>query len=392
MSVLRDIPSVSTSEPRRWIIPGQLPAGELVFLDGFTGVGKSSAAAHYASFLSKSMIEEHPTAVLYLTSYLQSNSRNYHLSLNEANLARIKDVDYETIIKANTSDKTYVYKFIEVVVNQIKEHEPLLVVIDSMEEILTDSCNYTETDLRTLFMLLQHVARASGCTVLIPRTAGMHERHYSILGRAGTSIAEYIMTLHWHPVHADRRVLTVAKNIKGPMGDQWHHRYFNNGRFMPMYMEPHQHVKPARSPQTWKNDPAVFHRLDELIDLIRHVMTVEKITGSQELKDHIIKLGYKEYQFRQATSRMGLDSIRVHGKYTYLFKAEANQKYQEVQAQRESQRAESIEYQAWLRNKIIEERILNQQAHTEDSKQEASEAVVETITPPPATHTQRQAG
>lgn len=395
MSELLELPPWEVDLPRAWIIKGHLPAGELVLLDGLTGVGKSSTAAHYASYVSKQYLDENPAAVLYVSSGTQVFARNKHLGLNDACRDKIRVVDLEPLYELSASFE-FITGMVELLENQIKAHTPLFIVIDSIEEIMKRFKKLDESDARYLFTSLRWLARKYACTILVPRTSGMHERHYSTLGRAGTAICEFILTLHWHPTVPERRILILAKDICGPMGTQWQHRYLPNGRFMCFDMEPHQHVQPARSPATWKGDPAIKYQMDELIDFIRHLMKDQKMTSPKELKSFLNGQGHSQHLVRDALSRMQLDCIRTDGTYHYIPSKEADQKYQEIQTQRESRDAEAVEYQIWLRKKVMEETILNQQPHThaaphhEEAPTVTNTQELSIVKQTPA-HTQRQA-
>jgi KaiC/GvpD/RAD55 family RecA-like ATPase len=396
MPELLELPPWDVDLPRAWIIKGHLPAAELVLLDGLTGVGKSSTAAHYASYVSKQYMDDNPAAVLYVSSGIQTFARNKHLGLNDANRSTIRMVDLEPLYQLPASGE-FIVGFAELLESHIKEHTPLLIVIDSIEEIMKRIKKLDESDARYLFTSLRWLARKYACTILIPRTSGMHERHYSTLGRAGTAICEFILTLHWHPTVAERRILILAKNNCGPMGTQWQHRYLPNGRFMCFDMEPHQHVQPARSPATWKGDPAIKYQMDELIDFIRHLMNDQKMTNPKELKSFLYGQGFSQHEVRETLSRMNLDCIRTDGAYHYIASKEADKKYQEIQTQREAREAEAVEYQIWLRKKVMEETILNQQAHTPAvPNQEEGPVITNTqelsIVKQTPAHTQRQAG
>ncbi len=399
MSQLLELPPWEASLTRHWIIKGHLPIGELVLLDGLTGAGKSSTAGHYASYVSKQYLDDHSPAVLYVSSGNQAVSRDFHLGINDANRQNIREVNLDSLQQL-PADASLIDEFVKLIEGQIREHQPLLVVIDSIEELMARVKKMTDADARYLFVMLRGFARENACTILVPRTSGMHERHYSTLGRAGTAISEFILTLHWHPTVAERRILTLAKNIRGPMGTQWQHRYLPNGRYMCFDMEPHQHVKPSRSPATWKGDPAIQFQLDELIDFIRHLMNDQKMTNSKELKSFLYSQGFSQHDVRDALSRMKLDNIRIEGTYHYITSLEADRKYQEVQTQHEAKLAEKVEYQIWLRKKIMEETILNQQPHTqaapnlEESQKESMVTNTQelSITRQPPAHTKRQAG
>jgi hypothetical protein len=370
MSAALRITPVTNPHSRRWIIEDQLPAGELVFLDGLTGVGKSNTAAQYAATLSRSMIEDHPTAVLYFSSSSASESRDYHLSIHQANFDNIRHLDYSEFLRTLADGDEPHRKFFHFIQAELIEHRPILMVIDSIEEMFKPY-KLSEEDAHDLYDLLQMLARQSGCTLLIPRQCGMHERHYSTLGRAGTSVGQYIMTLHWHPIHADRRVITIAKNIRGPMGDQWHQRYFPDGRFVSHLMEPHQHVRPAKSPATWKADPAVKNKFHEIIAILKDKMEKEKITAVAELKKIVEGMGYSENEFRTAAAMMGVEAVRQNGyDYHYVDKlVVAAHHYDKRLAHEEKQANELQKLRQQRKEKKALAKTIAEASHTSDTRQ-----------------------
>jgi hypothetical protein len=370
MSAALPITPVQNPHSRRWIIESQLPGGELVFLDGLTGVGKSNTAAHYAATLSRLMLVDHPTAVLYLSSSSTRESRDYHLSVHQTNMNHIRQIEFMTFLETLAPGDKVGSKFCGFIQAELLEHRPLLMVIDSIEEML-DSFKLTTEEAEAMFHLLREIARLSGCTLLLPRRCGMHERHYSTLGRAGANVGEYIMTLHWHPIHADRRVITIAKNIRGPMGDQWHQRYLPDGRFVSQFMEAHQHVRPAKSPATWKADPAVKNKFHEIIAVLKDKMEKEKITAVAELQKIVLEMGYKEHEFRSAAAMMGVEAVRQKGyEYHYVDKLVVAAHYFDKQLAHEEKQANELQR---LRQQRKEKKALaktiEEAAHTTDTRQ-----------------------
>jgi hypothetical protein len=385
------ITAVANPHSRRWIIQDQLPGGELVTLDGLTGVGKSNTAAYYAATLSRSMVVDHPTAVLYLSSSSTIESRNYHLTIHQANLSHIRHIDFMRFLETLSEGDKVGSKFCDFIQAVLLEHKPLLMIIDSIEEML-NPYQLTTEEAEALFHLLREFARLSGCTLLFPRRCGMHERHYSTLGRAGTNVGEFIMTLHWHPIHADRRVITIAKNIRGPMGDQWHQRYLPDGQFVAQLMEPHQHVRPAKSPATWKADPAVKNKFHEIIAILKDKMEKEKITAVAELQKIVLEMGYKEHEFRTAAAMMGVEAVRQKGyEYHYVDKLVVAAHYYDKRLAHEEKRANELQT---LRQQRKERKALaktiEEASHTTDIRQMSLAPQVPEVKLD--AHTVRQAG
>ena len=83
---------VTVRPERHWLIDQLLPQGELVLLDGATGVGKSSVCANLAAYVSRLSSMGPLGPVLYISSSDQTDMREHHLSLN--------DPDYRHIIQA----------------------------------------------------------------------------------------------------------------------------------------------------------------------------------------------------------------------------------------------------------------------------------------------------
>ncbi|HMO35990.1 MAG TPA: hypothetical protein PKA06_08105 [Gemmatales bacterium] len=313
-----------------------------------TGGGKSSTAAHYASFLTRSMVQEHPAAVLYLSSPMQAGSRDYHLTVHGARFPYLRQITLDDFLadwagQAHQPGALPFYlRLVQFVREQLQEHRPVLLVLDSIEELFQGNA-LSEGDAYEMYALLQRLARKFACTVLVPRTAGLHERHYSPLGRGGTAVGEFILTLHWHPVHAEERVITVAKNLRGAMGQQWHQRYFFDGRLVAQKKEPKEHVRPARSPATWKADPVLLHQYQEIIELVEEKMYGEQVTAVAEIQAYLKSRGYAEHLYRQAIARMGVERVRQSdGHYHLVPREQVAARHYENQLLQEVHHAERV--------------------------------------------------
>lgn len=304
-----------------WIYPDILPLGELVLLDGATGVGKSAFIAHLASHASRQTYQEGVKHVLYVSSKFQRDIRNFHLKNHDACLDNIHEVKFDaspfyTKVGQPPSPITLLSQLVIFLEVAILEHKPSLVVLDSLEEILHFCDEPAMNDWRHFFHMLIVFTCNHDCTILLPRLHGMHEgRHYGP-ARIGTEMARHILTLHWHPHHSDKRVLTAAKSYKSPMGLQWHLDLDHQGTMTSRFKEVHEHVRPAKSPQTWHADTEHLHETKEIYAHVREKMQ-GRIIKKQDLCDYIMSLGYSERAFIRTMSKAKLDAVRRGADWYY---------------------------------------------------------------------------
>lgn len=187
---------VTVRPERRWLIDQLLPQGELVLLDGATGVGKSSVCANLAAYVSRLSSMGPVGPVLYISSSDQTDLREFHLSVN--------DPDYRNIIQAlfdpedeiqNRDQRINQLKLF--IADALKEHQPRLVIVDNVESLLGDPEKADLFYATRFWQFLRKMCQLTGITVIVTRLRGMHEnRAYGHFVRQGTQAADYIMTLH----------------------------------------------------------------------------------------------------------------------------------------------------------------------------------------------------
>ena len=95
MSQVTPVAPVSPRPQRRWLIDQFLPQGELVLLDGATGVGKSSVCANIAAYASRLCSMNAIGPVLYLSSPDQEDLREHHLSVNDPDYSHIMQAKFD---------------------------------------------------------------------------------------------------------------------------------------------------------------------------------------------------------------------------------------------------------------------------------------------------------
>ncbi len=316
MSQVTPVAPVSPRPQRRWLIDQFLPQGELVLLDGATGVGKSSVCANIAAYASRLCSMNAIGPVLYLSSPDQEDLREHHLSVNDPDYSHIMQAKFDP---GEEDDRHQLISKLKLfIADMMKEHRPRLIIIDNVESLLGDPEKADLFYSTRFWQFLRKMCLLTGITVLITRLRGMHEtRAYGHFVRQGTQAADYIMTLHWHPILPEKRVLTIARNLRGPVGDQWHLRFFPDGRYMPMICTPQEHVRPAKAPQTWQSDEALQHQLDEIIQKMKEKIG-DTMMPAQELRDHIVNtLGYSERMYEKALGKLRYDRLRQGNNWFY---------------------------------------------------------------------------
>ena len=197
-----------------WLIPDLLPQGELVLLDGPSGVGKSCLAAALAAGFSHKPHDGQGVGILYLPSPLQRGSIITFLNRQQPKFDLIHEVKYHNGTNADP-EQSQLVPFAFCLENIVKEHKPKLVVIDSLEEFLSNSAPSDARAWNELWTKLLNLAHECSCTILIPRKHGLHEnRQYGPITRIGSEVAQFILTMHYHPLSIPRNASSPSPNIK----------------------------------------------------------------------------------------------------------------------------------------------------------------------------------
>lgn len=290
-----------------WLIDGLMPQGQLVLLDGAPGVGKSMLAAHLAASLPNPSKRK----ILYITSDDQYDLRGLHLTAQQADHELIHEAEFTPPSSAGLENLPCIIKrFIAFLREHIQAEPHLLVIIDDLEELLQPHDCITSEQYRTLWNELRRLAEGCKCTLLIPRRQGLNEtRQYGPYTRLGSEAARYILTMHWHPVHPNQRILSVAKNQTGPMGAQWHLHFATEGVIQLRKAAVHEHVRPAKSPQTWQPDTHHTQEMEAILDVVEQKMQGRPVP-KQELLQHVTANGYSQRAFFRTMEYAKLPSCR----------------------------------------------------------------------------------
>ncbi len=311
--------SLAPTQPvkhQRWLITNLVPRGELVLLDGNSGVGKSLTCAMLASYFTHDREKMDDKPVLVLTSSQQREGLIEFLAHQKPNYDHLRGLEYHPdAVDSASSIAPHLLQFIEAA---IKEHKPTILFIDSLEELLelggeTDTRQWIDfwTGLRTL-------AHSHDCTLIIPRQNGLHEnRQYGPFTRIGSDTTRFGLTMHYHPTDPGKRVVTIAKNLRGPVGDQTHLSILIDGRVAFNCTDPFEHVKPSRSPATWQ--PVPEHILEEdrrVIQLIEGTLQEKSLTLN-ELETLIVCQAISKSAFQRALSKAKLRQYQNGLETTY---------------------------------------------------------------------------
>lgn len=308
-----------------------LPPGELVLVDGAPGVGKSRFACLFAAAYTYSPAKDDNQCIsLFISSPQQRELRAIHLHTQEPIYSHLREVIYTP--STDVQSPEHLLQFIQ---QNVRDHKPLLLVVDEVEELLGEAANAPEAALLHFWTKLRELAKETNCIIVAPRSQGMHvNRQYGAFARTGSKCARIIHTLHYHPTNPAYRVLTNVKNQYGIVGTQYRAEFQSNGRLYLRDLAPHQHVRPARQTQTWQPDSEIDILSEELMVHIVNIMK-DKPIRKKVLEAEILKRGYSKRAFTRMMAAAKLPSGR-HGLDWYylpspemvtLFKEE--QKYAE---------------------------------------------------------------
>lgn len=315
--------------------PEVLPAGELVLVDGAPGVGKSRFACLFAAAYTYSPAKDDNQCIsLFISSPQQRELRAMHLHAQEPVYSHLREVVYTPPEDSPTPEP--LLQFIE---QNVREHKPLLLVVDELEELLADAANAPAAALLHFWTRLRELAKETNCIILAPRSQGMHEnRQYGAFARTGSQCARMIYTLHYHPTNPEYRVLIHVKNQYGIIGTQYRAEFQSNGRLYLRDLAPHQHVRPARQTQTWQPDSEVDILSEELMVHIVNIMKGKPIR-KKALEAEILKRGYSKRAFTRMMAAAKLPSGRHGQDWYYLPSPEILELFREEQKYAERMKA-----------------------------------------------------
>jgi archaellum biogenesis ATPase FlaH len=229
-----------------WLIDPILPRQELVLLDGAAGVGKTMALCNLASTMSVQPNQK----VVFVSSPEQKLARSTFLKHQERDYTKLGAVEFNPTVQPLDGKKPLHQTFVQFITETIYEHAPKCLMIDGLDEMLSPGDEADTKLSREFWQSLRTLAHTTDCTILVSRSSGMHEsRTYGAFTKAGTDLARFILTMHWHPESMDKRLLNVAKHQFGPIGRQAIIQFENKRATTCCPPDMEDYVKPAKSPQ-----------------------------------------------------------------------------------------------------------------------------------------------
>jgi hypothetical protein len=309
--------SLAPTEPlqkQRWLFPNLIPRGELVLLDGQSGVGKSLMTATLATCFGVLRNDDDERLVLVLTSPEQRSLVTEFLNNQEPDYDYIRGIEYRPASNEPEPLASFAPHLLLFIEKTLKEHKPMALLIDSLEELLQLGGETDTKQLIDLWTGLRTLAHTHDCTLIIPRKNGLHEnRQYGPFTRIGSDTARFALTMHWHPTDPSARIVTVAKNLRGPAGGQTHLLINLQGMCSFYSTDPHEHVRPSRSVATWV--PELQHIIDEDKRIIGHVENLldGRPMPKIELENHVTRAGITKPAFQRAMSKAKLRNLNING-------------------------------------------------------------------------------
>ena len=301
-----------------WIVPNLMPTCDVVFVDGVSGVGKSMFCAHFAAAYAgePELISKH--RILYITSKNQADERDSHLRQQRTNLDMLLEAPFESLPNLDgTPDPMLVFNFIDHIRDQLKSQAALFVIIDDLEELLEPAGPIDPMMMKRLWIELKSMASHYGTTFIIPRRHGLHEnRSYGVYTKTGNDAIRFILTVQYHPFDPSQRVVTVAKNLRGPAGVQWLFQFDETGHLFGTRAEPHLEVQPSNKHRTWAPDHRETRNDSSFMETICDKFEGKPVTRDQML-EHAKEQGYSATQFRQHLSRLKLKKTRQGNTHLY---------------------------------------------------------------------------
>jgi hypothetical protein len=301
--------------------------GELILLDGAPGVGKSRQACLYAAACTHTPAQnDQPCLSLFISSPQQVEMRTLHLHFQEPQYQYLREVAYTAPVESPSPE--HLLHFIE---HNVREHKPLILVVDAIEELLSDALQAPEAAWLHFWTQLRALAKETNSIIIVPRSQGMHEnRQYGAFARTGSQCARIIHTLHYHPTNPLFRVLTNVKNQYGVVGTQYHCAFNSQGRLGLRALAPHQHVRPARQIQTWQPAAEVDLVKDEIMTHVVKIMKNEPIR-KKVLEAEIVNRGYSRRAFARVMAAARLPSCRYGQDWYYMPTPESREFFKEEQ-------------------------------------------------------------
>jgi KaiC/GvpD/RAD55 family RecA-like ATPase len=283
-----------------WHIPGLLPAGELLTLDGPPRVGKTLLATHWTAELSKVEGQR----ILYLHDIGQTEAALTFLASAGYNRERVVLRQLEVPDAEPDTRPACIFPHLLTQLRQkVDEYKPTIVIVDGFDDLLDAGPDVNPHEARRLWRELYDFVMERDITVLLTRVKGLHEtRPTGNLTKAALRVVHHGLTMGWYPCHEEQRVIAVAHNQFGKTSAQFHMSISDHGAVEVKARHHSQRVKPAKSPSPWQYHQFREQRLAACVDL-----AVQLIAGQalhmNVLIDALAKLGFTKGEINQALAR-----------------------------------------------------------------------------------------
>lgn len=335
MAATRSLKLDQPPRERHWLIPGTLPRGEIVFLDGPTGIGKTCLIAAIASSLSQGPVLNEGESILYMTSPRQRDLVRTFLHRQQPNYDKLRDVEFVVDSSLPPEQTSRSGLLLNMLIAEAQKHDPAMIVLDSLDELVEKDLPLGVDDWTLFWETLQQIAYTFRCTILIPRRHGYHEnRQYGPDVRTGSEVTRFALTMQFHPTDPLKRVVTIAKNQTGPIGGQTLVQFIGQKMELSLLDAP-DHVRPARNVTTWQNNDAHKQEYTEIMDRVEYIMGGHP-TLKGPLKEFILRSGYSERAYDRVMTKANLPSKKYGTEWAYEPSQAMIERY-EQQKQREKE-------------------------------------------------------
>jgi len=302
-----------------WLIPGLLPVGEVVMLEGGPGLGKTLLATAWAARLSRDGAGQ-GTAALILTASIRAAELGLgQLARHEPDFSRLHAIDWTATARdENGRREAVVEEMIFHIEQHLEQNHPRLLIIDSLDEAFSVLATEPAHRQRHFWSQMVAAARRHGCTILLlTRQCSKRDR----AGRVASLAADFarcVFSLGWHPADASLRVLTRTRDLFSPAGVQWHVAIDEAGQADCHPTNDHDHVPPGQggTPVTWlsrrqkrSNLPLVMKAVEEYLDGKKPIRMV---------RDHVLGLGHSYPAFREAMRHLDVEAKKEGSLWWYI--------------------------------------------------------------------------
>jgi hypothetical protein len=304
--MFRDVPLPSSTPEPSWLLDGLLPAGQLVILDGPTGVGKTLLAAALLSSIDHA--DERPFWIAAPDELEPLATRHLLRHGIKPDAIRLIATEEDNFMFTSDTADEEALAFCDLL---FYEGRPSILVIDGLEQTFPFLEKLPADRQRAFFRELRRLAAHWNSTFLITRT-----RSEGRLARAADEAARVILQLSWHPYDRAQRLLTVTKNQLAPAGAQFQITITNGHA---TWQEPAEadYLPQATSPQPVPRKPGPASSLNEIATKLRDYVK-EEAKPAAEVKGYLSALGYTASSIRKALVLAHLTCERRGNAWWYL--------------------------------------------------------------------------